>query len=192
MPISTPRLMIRPPQMGDGVDLNAAIVESFSTLHEKMEWASKKPTVEESEIYVRQAVANWILKRNEEPFLPLFLFDKKSGNFIGSTGFHHINWDLPAIETGYWIRDSASGKGLMTEAINALTQYAFKQMNVTRITITCDKDNILSQRIAERLNYTLEAVIKSNRKHPLTHEISATFVYAKYSADSLPTLEVHW
>jgi hypothetical protein len=31
MPIITSRLLIRPPQIGDGVALNAAIIESFNT-----------------------------------------------------------------------------------------------------------------------------------------------------------------
>ena len=192
MPITTPRLLIRPPQLGDGADLNAGILESFKTLNQFMEWAKEKPTVEDTEIYVRQAVANWILKNNDEPYLPLFIFDKKSGAFIGSTGFHHINWDIPTVETGYWICDSHSGQGLMTEAVNALTQYAFKQLGVKRITITCDVDNIRSQKIPVRLNYTLEATLKANRQKPISGELSDTLVYAKYDMSNLPPLFVKW
>lgn len=192
MPIITPRLLIRPPQIGDGASVNAAIVESFNTLHQHMAWANKKPSLDDTEIYVRQAVANWILKNNEEPYLPLFMFDKHSDIFIGATGYHHINWDIPSVETGYWIRDAYSANGLMTEAINALTQYAFKQIAVKRITITCDIDNLRSQKIAERLNYALEGVLKSNRRNPTTDEISSTLVYAKYDIEHLPTLSVEW
>lgn len=192
MPINTPRLLIRPPQIGDGVALNKAIIESFHTLHDYMDWANEKPTEAESEIYVRQSVANWVLKNNEEPYLPLFIFDKQSGTFIGATGYHHINWNVPTIEIGYWIRDSKSGQGFMTEAINALTHYAFKQMSMKRITITCDKDNIRSQKVAERLNYTLEATLKSARKEPNTDEPSDTLVYAKFTADNLPVLSIQW
>ena len=192
MPITTPRLLIRPPQTGDGITVNAGILESFETLHQFMEWAKEKPTVEESEIYVRQAVANWILKNNEEPYLPLFIFDKQTGAFIGATGYHHINWDIPTIETGYWICDSHSGQGLMTEAINALTQYAFKQLEVKRVTITCDVDNVRSQKIPEKLGYTLEATLKANRRKPITGELSDTLVYAKYEMNNLPPLSVEW
>lgn len=192
VPLTTPRLLIRPPQLGDGVAVNAGILESFKTLHQSVEWAKEKPTVEESEIYVRQAVANWILKNNDEPYLPLFIFDKPTGAFIGATGYHHINWDIPTIETGYWIRDSCSGQGLMTEAVNAITQYAFKQLKVKRITITCDVDNVRSQKIPERLSYTLEATFKANRRKPITGELSDTSVYAKYDIENLPPLSVEW
>jgi RimJ/RimL family protein N-acetyltransferase len=125
MPIITPRLLIKPPLVGDGLKVNAAILESFNVLHRFVDWAKTKPSIDETEAHIRLAAANWILKNNEEPWLELYIFDRKSGDFIGGTGFHHINWDIPATETGYWIRNSYSGQGLMTEAINALTQYAF-------------------------------------------------------------------
>jgi RimJ/RimL family protein N-acetyltransferase len=192
MPITTDRLIIRPPQIGDGTAVNAAILESFDQLHQFMDWAKDKPTIDDSEEQARLAAANWILKRNEEPWLQLFIFDKSSGEFIGGTGFHHIIWEVPSVETGFWIRNSRSGQGLMTEAINAITQYAFKQLSVKRIAITCDVDNVRSRKVPERLHYTLEATLKSNRKKPVSGEISDTLVYAKYTLDDLPPLQVTW
>jgi len=124
MPITTPKLLLRPPQVGDGVVVNAAVLETFDLLHPVMPWAQTKPTVDESEEYVRQAAANWILKNDAEPYLPLFMFNKDNGQFIGGTGFHHINWSVPCLEIGYWIRSQYAGQGLMTEAVNALTRYA--------------------------------------------------------------------
>ncbi|MDP3269626.1 GNAT family N-acetyltransferase [Legionella pneumophila] len=192
MPIITPRLLIRPTQVNDGKAVNAAILESYEELHRFMDWAKTKPSVEDSEEQARLAAANWILKRNEEPWLQLFIYDKTTGEFIGGTGYHHIIWEVPSVETGYWIRSSRAKEGLMTEAINAITQYAFKQLGVKRIAITCDLDNSRSQMIPERLNYTLEATLKSNRRKPITGEISDTLVYAKYDLDNLPNLNVNW
>lgn len=192
MPIITPRLLIRPTQVNDGKAVNAAILESYEELHRFMDWAKTKPSVEDSEEQARLAAANWILKRNEEPWLQLFIYDKTTGEFIGGTGYHHILWEVPSVETGYWIRSSRAKEGLMTEAINAITQYAFKQLGVKRMAITCDLDNSRSRMIPERLNYTLEATLKSNRKKPITGEISDTLVYAKYDLDNLPNLTVNW
>lgn len=192
MPIITPRLLIRPPKISDSPSVNEAILESFETLHRYMAWANQKPSLEDTEIYIRQAVANWILRNNDEPYLPLFMFEKETNTFIGATGYHHMSWDIPSLETGYWIRDSFSGKGLMTEAINALTRYAFEQVAVTRISITCDVDNLRSQKVAERLGYVLEGILKSNRRHPITNDISSTMVYAKYDTNNLPHLIVEW
>src|SRR5271168_2431593 len=151
MPITTPRLLIRPPILGDGVALNEAIIESYENLRNNMAWAKEKPSLDDSEEIVRQAAANWILKKDEEPYLPLFMFDLKNNHFIGATGFHHISWDVPCLEMGYWIRNTGTGNGYMTEAINAITQYAIKQLGMKRVAITCDTENLKSRKIPERL-----------------------------------------
>lgn len=191
VPITTPRLILRPPQIGDGTVVNEAVIESFDILNKFMPWAKTEPTIKETEIFVRQAAANWILKNNDEPYLPLFIFEKETNRFIGGTGYHHYQWDVPCIETGYWLRTSCQGQGFMTEAINALTQYAFKQLNIRRIAITCDINNLRSKKIPERLNYTLECIAKSNRINP-DGKVSDTCVFAKYDLINLPNLEVNW
>lgn len=188
MPIITPRLLLKPPQLGDGKTLNVAVLETFDTLHKFMPWAKKKPTLEESEEFVRQAAANWILKNNQDPYLPLFIFDKSTEEFVGATGFHDMNWDVPCLETGYWIRDQCSGKGLMIEAMDALTRYAINQLKVKRIEIRCDIKNIRSKKIPERLGYYLEATLKSNRIDPATGSVSDTLVYVRHNVDNLPPL----
>ena len=48
--ITTPRLLLRPPKIGDGVIVNEAVSESFENLREYMPWAKEKPSVEDSEI----------------------------------------------------------------------------------------------------------------------------------------------
>jgi RimJ/RimL family protein N-acetyltransferase len=192
VPIITPRLILRPPKIGDGIIVNEAIIESFTVLNEFMSWAKAKPSIEESEELSRQAAANWILKNNDEPYLPLFMFDKETNQFIGATGYHHYDWEVPSIETGYWIRNSCAGKGFMTEAVNAITQYAFKQLGVKRITITCDIDNLRSKKIPERLGFSLEATLKGNRRKPSTNKITDTIIYTRYDLNNLPDLVVTW
>ncbi len=60
-----------------------------------------------------------------------------------------------------------------------------------RIAITCDIANLRSKKIPERLNYTLESIIKSNRVNA-NGEVSDTFVFAKYDLVNLPELEALW
>lgn len=192
VPITTPRLLIRPPAIGDGTLLNAAVLESFEMLKIYMPWAKEKPTLDDSEEVIRREAANWILKKKEDPELMLLILDKKTNDLIGATGFHAIDWDVPSVETGYWIRNQYAGFGLMTEAINAITQYAFKVLKVKRIAITCDVDNIRSKKIPERLGYCLEGTLKFHRIKPMTNEASDTLVYARYDLSGLSDLQVTW
>lgn len=192
MPIKTKNLILALPKIGDGKTIRPAILETFDDLKLTMPWAKTIPSIEDCEEFVRQAAANWIFKNNEEPYLPLFIFCRHSMDFIGSAGYHHMNWDIPSLEAGYWLRQSSMGKGIMTEAINALTQYAFKQLHVKRLAITCDIKNLRSKKIPERLGYCLEGVLKNHRIDPESGAISDTLLYARYDLEGLPPLSVTW
>ncbi|MDP1574625.1 MAG: GNAT family protein [Coxiellaceae bacterium] len=157
-----------------------------------IKWCDHIPILEESQKYAKIAAQNWIDKKNDEPYLQLIILDKSTSDFVGATSFHHYNWSIPSVETGYWIRKKYSGQGLMTEATNAITQYAFKQLQVNRIALTCDPDNTKSKNIAERLHYTLEGRLKNHRRKPITNELSDTLIYAKYDCENLPQLLVEW
>lgn len=191
IPIETPRLVLQCPKVGDGRMVNEAVIESLEQLRPFMPWANNTPSVNDTEEFVRLAAANWILKNNNEPYLPLFIFDKKTHHFVGGTGFHHFDWNIPCIEIGYWLRSSCTGQGIMTEAVNALTQYAFKELKMKRIAITCAIDNIRSRKIPERLGYTLESTIKGNR---LTQEgeLTDTLIFTRHHLNKLPLLNTTW
>jgi RimJ/RimL family protein N-acetyltransferase len=185
VPIETSRLIIRPPRPGDGPELNAAITESFQELHQWMPWASKTPSVEESEISVRNAYAKWVTRED----LRLPLFDKKTGQMVGSSGFHRIDWDVPRFEIGYWVRTSFAKKGYITEAVIALTHFAFGNLGARRVEIRCDADNLLSKAIPERLGYQLEATLKNDRWDSRSNKLSDTLIFVRFDADGLPNFE---
>lgn len=192
MPIQTERLLIRPPQLGDGSIINAAVVESYDVLKLIMPWAQTLPDIEDSEEFVRLVAANWILKNNAEPYLPLSIFRLNTMEYIGGTGFHHINWDVPAFETGYWLNVRHQNQGFMTEAVNAIARYAFLELHAKRLEIRCDITNIRSKKIPERLGFHLEATLKKNRINQQTQAPSDTLIYALYDLNTLPSLAVHW
>ncbi len=66
-----------------------------------MPWETAQYSISNTEAFIKQSVVHWIEKNNEEPYLPLLIFDRESNRFIGSTGYHHFDWDVPCIETGY-------------------------------------------------------------------------------------------
>jgi RimJ/RimL family protein N-acetyltransferase len=150
----TPRLRLVPPAPGDGLMLNRAIEESFSELHQWMDWAATMPTIIESEHFVRDSAARY-LRRDD---LPLFMRKRDTGEFVGASGMHRIDWNVPRFEIGYWCRTSLVGQGYVTEAVVAITRFAFEKLNAARVEIRTDVQNERSWRIAERLGFTLEGI----------------------------------
>ena len=106
MPILTPRLCIKPREIGEGPIINRAICSSLEHLKPWMPWAKNAPTIDESEERCRRALAKFILR--EEMTLSIYSRDRKQ--FIGSTGLNHANWDVPSFHIGYWVLPEFEGQ----------------------------------------------------------------------------------
>ena len=112
----------------------------------------------------------------------MLLYNISSGNLLGCA----------------MCRDRILGLGesiqvmVITEAINAMTQYAFNVLQVKRLAITCDADNECSKKIPERLGYRLESIMKSNRVKPVSGEVTDTLVYVRNDLCDLSELNVTW
>jgi RimJ/RimL family protein N-acetyltransferase len=169
----TPRLSLSPPKPGDGVAVNRAIVESFAELHQWMPWAATLPTAIESERFAREAAIRY--QRRED--LPLFMRLRDTGEFIGASGMHRIDWTVPRFEIGYWCRTSRVGRGYVSEAVTAITRFAFETLHAARVEIRTDIANSRSFKIAERLGFTLEGILRRDSRTP-KGELRDTRLYA--------------
>ena len=59
-------------------------------------------------------------------------------------------------EIGYWLGEQFWGRGVMTEALNAVTDEAFRELDLRRIFALPFADNIGSIRVLEKAGYMLE------------------------------------
>jgi RimJ/RimL family protein N-acetyltransferase len=176
--IETERLLMRPPRAGDGPLLLAAITESLPELRRflaSLPWVAAEQTIESSELYCRNAQANFVARKD----LPFLLFEKASGELVGASGLHHIVWATPKVEVGYWVRASKSRNGFVSEAVQALSAYAFDHLHAVRLELITDEDNQRSRRVAERCRFTLEAILRNERRAP-TGDLRNTCIYARF------------
>lgn len=185
--LTSSRICIRPHKNGDEFLLNQAILDSFDKLHEWMEWAIKPPSIEETKAYVEFSQKCWSIENPEE--LPLLIFDANEENLIGAAGFNAINWRIPMFEIGYWVSNRYAGQGLITEAVNVLTQHAFSMWDAKRIEIRCESENTKSAAIPKRLGFLLEAHFKNHRVQPASNKLSGTLVFVRYESEGLPKIE---
>lgn len=161
--IATQRLLMRPPQAGDGPAFLSAVTESRAELQRflsALPWVAAEQTPESAEIYCRNAQANFVARKD----LPYFLFEKSSGQLVGSAGLHRMEWATPKAEVGYWSRTSRSGAGFISEAVLALTALAFTSLRAVRLELITDEDNHASRRLAQRCEFKLEGVLHNDRR----------------------------
>jgi RimJ/RimL family protein N-acetyltransferase len=168
------RLLIRAPRPGDGAAVHAAIVESLDELRPWMPWAHEPQSVDVSEAYAREARASFDSRRE----LPLFLFLREDGTFVGGSGLHRIHWDVPCFEIGYWVRTGLAGRGYATEAARRIAAFAFEELAAERVEIWCDARNERSAAVARHAGFTLEARMARHRRD-LAGELADSLCFAR-------------
>lgn len=171
----TERLIVRTPKPGDGKAVYDAIKASMNELKPWMPFAQNEPNEKETEINIRESYIKF-LKRED---LRLLIFLKETGQFVCSSGLHRIDWDVPKFEIGYWADTRFSRRGYTTEAVSGITEFAFKKLKAHRVEIRCDYNNLKSRAIPEKLNFTLEGILRNEGRSADGKELRDTCVYSK-------------
>ena len=80
---------------------------------------------------------------------------------IGGIGFE-LKDDIYRLtaEIGYWVGEPFWGKGIATEAVKAVTQYAFEHFGLERIYANVFESNPASARVLEKAGYTQEGLLR--------------------------------
>ncbi len=172
------KVVLRSWKPGDGPELYAAIDACRPYLREWLPWAEYHSSSDDSEIYVRRSYAKWILRED----LAAGIFSAETGEILGATGLHRVNWDVPSFEIGYWLAEKHQGHGYVTEAVRMLCNLAFNSTGAHRVTLLCDPNNHKSESVAKRVGFKFEGT-QENWGRSDARGLFATQVYALTSAD---------
>jgi ribosomal-protein-serine acetyltransferase len=84
---------------------------------------------------------------------------------IGAIGFHGIDWNHRSTGIGYWLSEDRQGRGVMTDAVRALTAHAFDVWRLNRVEIRVAVGNLRSRAIPHRLGFLEEGVLRQAERH---------------------------
>jgi RimJ/RimL family protein N-acetyltransferase len=84
-----------------------------------------------------------------------------NGEAVGGIGFI-LKDDIyrRSAEIGYWLGEPFWGRGIMSEAVRALTEYAFTSFDLARVYAGVFETNPASMRVLEKAGYTFEARLR--------------------------------
>ena len=82
------------------------------------------------------------------------------GNLAGGVRYHEIDWSNRMTELGYWISRRFEGKGLVIKTCRVLIDYAFNELGLNRIVISCAAENQKSRAIPEKLGFVEEGIVR--------------------------------
>ena len=148
--LETVRLLIRPFQEEDA-DAFFACCQN-PNLGNNAGWAPHK-TIEES----REILQNVFI--GQENIWAMILKDAQQ--LIGSIGIvPDPKRENPQVRMlGYWLDEAHWGKGYMAEAVQAILNYGFNELQLSLITANCYPHNKRSQQVLERNGFIYEGVL---------------------------------
>ena len=95
--------------------------------------------------------------------LPTVWAIEVNGEAAGGIGVElHQDVERVSAEIGYWLGEAAWGRGIVTEALQAVTAEVFRRFELTRIYALPFADNRASVRVLEKAGYTLEGHLRQS------------------------------
>ncbi|MDF1654794.1 MAG: GNAT family N-acetyltransferase [Coxiellaceae bacterium] len=188
--IETPRLIIRPIQLGDEDQLHQALINTLEQLQRWMPW-SQQCSKQATEAFVKQGVALW--QSGKADCFHMVVIDKACDKIISASGYN--NYSIPAVplyDIGYWVDSNYQGKGYASEFTNALSRYAFDALQAQRLQINTQVENEKSIAVAKRCGFRHELVMKNECIDCVTNELADTVLLACCDIADLPPLDVSW
>lgn len=157
--IETERLVLRCWQPEDATLIKEAVDASLERLRPWMPWVAQEPmSLREKAELLRSFRGAFDVGANHV----LGILDREETRALGGTGWHP-RCEGKAQEIGYWIREDSEGRGLVSEAVAALTRVLFEVEKLDRVEICCDPANERSARVPRRLGYVEEARLRRRR-----------------------------
>jgi RimJ/RimL family protein N-acetyltransferase len=85
------------------------------------------------------------------------------GEAVGGVGFvRGTDVERYSAEIGYWLGESLWGRGITTESVELVTDYAFTHDEILRLFAVPFADNTASRRVLEKAGYSCEGILRAS------------------------------
>jgi len=155
--IETERLILRRFTRRDVGSVTEAVQNSLSDLNEWLPWAHPGYRKEDAVTYIKDSGEAWKEGRAYD-----FAIRRKGDarRHLGNISIWPVSRLTRTGEIGYWIRSDATAQGLATEATAALVRVGFDDLGYHKITLRIAVGNRPSERVAEKLGFSREGVLR--------------------------------
>ncbi|EON73721.1 GNAT family N-acetyltransferase [Lysinibacillus sphaericus] len=125
-------------------------------------WSYLSTTIEQ-ESDVHNFVDKALTEKMKKKEFPFAIVEKRSGKIVGSTRFMDIDDKHKRLEIGNtWITPTFWRTAVNTNCKYLLLQYCFEVLDLQRVQIKTDLENLRSQRAIERIGATKEGVLRNH------------------------------
>ncbi len=165
---------IRPFRLKDAQALFDAAVESCGHVYPWLPWCRPGYTMDEAVGWLRHCRQSWATGSEFN-----FAIVDSAGALLGGCGLNRLDGPHRTANLGYWVRSSALGMGVATQAVGKLVSFAFGNTDLRRLEIVASVANIASCRVAEKSGAIREGIARSRLVvHGVSHD-AAIYSFVK-------------
>lgn len=154
----TPEIVLRSTVTTDSVDLYKLVDSNREQLKLWMPWEPVTKSIKDELKFIQLSQKKM---RNNQLIL---LTIEYMGKVAGCIDIHSINPTLAQGDIGYWLGKDFQHHGIMQQAVNALSQYAFTHLNIHRLNLYTDIENQASHQVALNAGFKEEGRLKEYLK----------------------------
>ena len=182
--LSDGAVTLRPYHPSDVSALFEAARESISDVYQWLPWCHPGYERIDSEEWIGNQQGFWIADSAFD-----FVVSDADGTFLGGCGINSISWLHRFANLGYWIRSTATGRGLATRAASLTADFGFRELGLQRLELVVEPGNSGSVRVAEKLGARREGLLRS-RVH-VEGEARDALMFSLVAADWSGNLSGH-
>lgn len=132
--------------------LERLIVRS-ATLHQWVDWCHSEFNHHDAAQFLLATRLNWV----KSEAYGFGVFRRSDDALVGMVAINEFYQTFNMASLGYWIADEYQHQGYGHKALDALIEFCFGMLKLTRLEIICDPDNLASQKLALTCGAQFEA-----------------------------------
>ena len=153
--LETDRLLLRALCLSDAEDMYDYAHRADVTKH--LTW-DPHPNI----AYTREYLAYISAHYRAGDFFDWALVDRESERMIGTCGFTRFHYEADSAEIGYVIHPAYWGRGIATEAVEAVIRFGFQRLELNRIEARFMEGNTASRRVMEKNGMIFEGILRQS------------------------------
>lgn len=151
-----PDILLREVTIEDAAAIYQAIDTHRDYLKTWLPFVDKMRSVADEEAFLKNVLSVPAERRE-----PIFGIWNERNEICGLIGFHFSDFDNHRTEIGYWLLPEYQHRGIVTESVRKLCQWAVSEKGIKRIQIRCATGNAASNGIPIRLGFHHEGTERS-------------------------------
>lgn len=160
-----PQILLRPHRIEDAPALHDAALSSVAEIQPFGPWCHPGLSLADTRTWIESQVQAFAARK---AFEFAILGD---GECLGACGVNQIDEVNRRANLGYWVRSSATRRGVATEAVRQLVRWVFAETDLIRLEVIVSTRNVASLRVAEKSGAVREGILRNRLLlHGVAHD----------------------